>query len=101
MNEYEKAKEMLERWKQHDIENHYYKGVPNYPTNGGFVRAVQAELERSYEKAVTNTLDAKQTRINGNEILLRVMQNLIVGTDYTPTELLEIMLGISITKEDK
>ncbi|MEC4565391.1 hypothetical protein L8C07_05490 [Paenibacillus sp. CMAA1739] len=91
MIEYEKTKEMLDKWRQHDQENGYYKGVPNYPTNTKFVGRVHEIVEEQQVKIIMNVLQGKQSRINGLDILKKVVSEYLDGTEYTVEEVIEIM----------
>lgn len=95
MIEFDKAKQLLELWKTHDIENSFYKGVPNYPTNTRFVSDLNEKISQESERILLNVLEGKQSRINPKEILESVISIYILGTDYTVKEVMEIM-GFSI-----
>ena len=83
---------MLEKWTQHGISNGFPKGMPDYPTNTAFVKAINQELDKELNRIVINVLDAKQSRINGQAILAKVIERYIQGTEYTSSEVLSIML---------
>ncbi|ADO59879.1 hypothetical protein [Paenibacillus polymyxa] len=92
MIEYEKAKFMLERWLKYDASHSFPKGVPDYPTNTAFIKAINEELTKDMDRIVLNTLDAKQSRIHGRLILLNVLRRYTHGTTYTAEEILSIMI---------
>ncbi|MFF2532419.1 hypothetical protein ACFVS2_26330 [Brevibacillus sp. NPDC058079] len=93
MIEYSKAKIMLEKWSKHDISNGFPKGMPDYPTNTAFVKAIHEEIQKEMDRIVLNILDAKQSRINGKAILAKVIERYIHGTEYTSEEILSIMFA--------
>lgn len=92
MIEYDKAKTMLAKWTQYDISDGFSKGMPNYPTNTAFVKAINEELQKDLDRIVINILDAKQSRINGRAVLVTVIERYIQGTEYIAEEVLSIML---------
>ncbi|MGR6760384.1 hypothetical protein ACU1JV_00880 [Paenibacillus sp. T2-29] len=91
MFEYNKAAQLLEVWKKHDLDNGFYKGVPNYPTNTRFVSELNQKIAQESERILLNVLEGKQSRINPKEILESVISNYVAGTDYTAKEVMQIM----------
>jgi hypothetical protein len=81
----------LEMWKQHDFKISFEKGIPDYPTNVGFVKALRVAVDTENERIYWNVINGKRTIIEFKGILDKVITPFLKNTAYTSEEVMTIM----------